>query len=97
MRNYLIILLLISPLFGFGQYVPEDVALRVAKNFFTERQQHFLKKTSSEISFIKKLKNQPSISENFHIFNTDIIALRLSLKSPMVSIGYKLLSIQKLV
>ncbi|RLD73177.1 MAG: hypothetical protein DRJ07_21155, partial [Bacteroidetes bacterium] len=54
-----------------GQYVPEDIALMVAKNFFTERQQHFLKKTSSEINFIKKLKNQHSISENFYIFNTD--------------------------
>ena len=71
MKTYLIILLFIPPFFSIGQDVSEAVALEVAKNFYTERQQHFLKKASSEINFVKKLKNQQSISENFYIFNTD--------------------------
>lgn len=71
MKNYLSIFFLLFPILSISQHVPEKIALTVAKNFYAERQQQFLKKAPGKINFIKKLKNQPKISESFYIFNTE--------------------------
>jgi len=70
MKNYILLSFFLLPFILKAQFVSEELALKVAENFYTERQQKTLKKQNAKIQLVKTDKTTQGNFKNLYVFNT---------------------------
>jgi len=70
MKYYIFLSFFLLPFVLNSQTVSEKLALKVAKNFYAERQEKILKKQNTEVLFVKADKTRQGNFKNLYVFNT---------------------------